>query len=676
MIVKQQQAAFCNPFWHKGFADPFVLKVRGRYYAYATETEAHPAEQSWVFPILTSTDMVSWQEVGKAMAHLGAPHFFYWAPEVTEYNGQYFLYYAVHTEEFSGGIRVAVADRPEGPFVDSGHELTRDFVPWAIDPHVFKDHDGQWYLYMTIEYVDAESGLAGSGNAVARLSDPFTLQGPITRVTRPTQSWQLFEKQRASKGGLDWYTVEGPAVLRQRRHYYQMYSGGCYYRDNYAMSYAVADTPMGPGGLKDTSWHDWPGRQGDPRLVHGDEFMIGPGHNSVVLGPNNADHYIIYHATQPGMTGRRPCLDRLFFHGDELWTPAALHTLQPAPAMPRLRDLFTATELQSAWQPVSGQWEIAAEGAVIQSDEGVKQSVLRQQERLSTNWLLEVNLKHLGGTGCYGIQLCNDGIECTIQCVLTADKQLVYTDTATGTITAQPLPADAMLERWHQLLLSLSGSVLTIQFDGRPLMETVLAWPAHCFALMTEGSAAAFSAVSLTDHFRDEFLNAGYTPSMLGWTAEESSSALADWQIRDDALHQNSTAAGTHIVYKGSHYTQCEFGATMKLQQGDGNAAAGLGLVIQAPDRESIIIWLQQEQSSAILKVEGIPASTQLQLPNINLHDWHTMRLEYQSDQLRIFLDGPEIAVFPISMAAPRIGLATRNATGSFISVWQTSREP
>ncbi|GHO88113.1 family 43 glycosylhydrolase [Dictyobacter formicarum] len=674
MIVEQQQAAFCNPFWHKGFADPFVLKVRGRYYAYATETEAHPAEQSWVFPILTSTDMVSWQEVGKAMAHLGSPHFFYWAPEVTEYNGQFFLYYAVHTEEFSGGIRVAVADRPEGPFIDSGYELTRDFVSWAIDPHVFKDHDGQRYLYMTIEYVDAESGLVGSGNAVARLIDPFTLQGPITRVTRPTQSWQLFEKQRASKGGLDWYTVEGPAVLHHRRYYYQMYSGGCYYRDNYAMSYAIADTPMGPGGLQDTSWHDWPGRQGDPRLVHGDQFMIGPGHNSVVLGPNNADHYIAYHATQPGMTERRPCLDRLFFHGDELWTPAALHTLQPAPAMPRLRDLFTSAELQPAWQPLGGQWEIAAEGAVVQSDENVKHAVLRQQERLSTNWLLEVNLKHLGGSSTYGVLLHNADADSSIQCAITADRQLVCTDTATGSSQTQPLPADTILERWHQLLLSLSGSVLTIQFDGRPVMETVLARPVHSFALMTERSAAAFSAISLTDHFRDEFLDAGHTPAMLGWTPARPSSDLADWQIRDNALHQDSLVADTHILYKGQAYNQFDFGATMKLQQVEENSGAALGLAMQAQDSEPIITWFQQEQSGASLKVEGIPAATRQMLPNFNLHDWHTLRLEYRADQLHICLDGPEIAVLPISVAAYRIGLATRNAAGSFISVWQTSR--
>src|SRR5947209_1693823 len=47
-------ATFCNPFWAENFPDPFVLKVRGRYYAYATEYEKLPplAPDEKVFPIL------------------------------------------------------------------------------------------------------------------------------------------------------------------------------------------------------------------------------------------------------------------------------------------------------------------------------------------------------------------------------------------------------------------------------------------------------------------------------------------------------------------------------------------------------------------------------------------------------------------------------------------------
>ena len=34
-MAAKKPATYCNPFWTESFPDPFVLKVRGRYYAYA-----------------------------------------------------------------------------------------------------------------------------------------------------------------------------------------------------------------------------------------------------------------------------------------------------------------------------------------------------------------------------------------------------------------------------------------------------------------------------------------------------------------------------------------------------------------------------------------------------------------------------------------------------------------
>src|SRR5947209_18914075 len=99
-MTAKEPATFCNPFWPENFPDPYVLKVRGRYYAYGTGREKYPPSGSSVFPILTSTNLVQWHSVGKAIAELGGPFFGYWAQEVTVHNDQFLLYYAVHTEEF------------------------------------------------------------------------------------------------------------------------------------------------------------------------------------------------------------------------------------------------------------------------------------------------------------------------------------------------------------------------------------------------------------------------------------------------------------------------------------------------------------------------------------------------------------------------------------------------
>src|SRR5947209_2830603 len=97
-VIAKKPATFCNPFWPENFPDPFVLKVRGRYYAYGSEYGMlpPPASNSKVFPVLASTDLVHWSSVGKAMPALGDPYFGYWAPEVIVHNSQFLLYYAVH----------------------------------------------------------------------------------------------------------------------------------------------------------------------------------------------------------------------------------------------------------------------------------------------------------------------------------------------------------------------------------------------------------------------------------------------------------------------------------------------------------------------------------------------------------------------------------------------------
>ena len=56
----------------------------------------------------------------------------------------------IQSDQEEGGIGVAVSDRPEGPFADAiGKPLIDRFHNGAqpIDPFVFRDDDGQHYLY-------------------------------------------------------------------------------------------------------------------------------------------------------------------------------------------------------------------------------------------------------------------------------------------------------------------------------------------------------------------------------------------------------------------------------------------------------------------------------------------------------------------------------------------------
>src|SRR3954470_11078041 len=112
------------PVYHGYFADPFVLAVDGGYVAYGHGSKP----DGRVFEALRSPDLRSWTSAGGALEPLAdAPWATdYWAPEVAHADGTYFMYYSAGTGDKGHRIRVATADRPEGPFRDVGTVLTPD----------------------------------------------------------------------------------------------------------------------------------------------------------------------------------------------------------------------------------------------------------------------------------------------------------------------------------------------------------------------------------------------------------------------------------------------------------------------------------------------------------------------------------------------------------------------
>jgi beta-xylosidase len=308
---------YTNPVYPGYFADPFVWEHGGRYYAVGTGgVEAHGEVDETgagrVFPLLTSDDLVQWQFVHRALVRpdpsLGDD---FWAPEAACEGGKFYLYYSVGHGDKSHQLRVAVSETPAGPYRDTGTPLTDLRVtPFAIDPHPFRDDDGQWYLFYARDFLDTENGArVGTGIAVDRLLGMTRLAGEERTVLRPRFDWQRFLKDRLMYGRIyDWHTVEGACVRKHEGRYYCMYSGGRWETESYGVDYGVADHVLGP-------YSDAGGEAG-PRVLRSVPGRVrGPGHNSVVRGPDGETEYIVYHAWDAAGQMRQMWLDRL------LWTP-------------------------------------------------------------------------------------------------------------------------------------------------------------------------------------------------------------------------------------------------------------------------------------------------------------------------------------------------------------------
>lgn len=67
-----------------------------------------------------------------------------WAPDAAERDGKYFLYFPVKDARDVFRIGVAVGDDPAGPFKA---EATPIEGTYSMDPAVFKDRDGKYYMY-------------------------------------------------------------------------------------------------------------------------------------------------------------------------------------------------------------------------------------------------------------------------------------------------------------------------------------------------------------------------------------------------------------------------------------------------------------------------------------------------------------------------------------------------
>lgn len=301
--------SYTNPVWDGYLADPHVIFTNGYYYAYGTGR----TDDGKQFPVLRSGDFASWQFVAGALQPLKTPALKdYWAPEVAERDGKYYLYYAGDMK-----MRVAVSDRPEGPFVDAGKLLFPE-LEFSIDGHPFFDPvSHKWYLFFAKDFFDQRPGTA---LAVVELADDMiSTKGKTHTVIRAFSDWQIYQRNRHwyDRDWQAWHTIEGAAVVYRDGRYYCFYSGGNWQTPRYGVGCGVSDTITGPyvdPWSKDSAsvLSTIPGK------------LIGPGHNSVILGPDNETYFMVYHSWNQQRTARQMCIDPIVWtqNGPKCYKPS------------------------------------------------------------------------------------------------------------------------------------------------------------------------------------------------------------------------------------------------------------------------------------------------------------------------------------------------------------------
>lgn len=211
-------------------ADPSPHVFDGRLYLYATDDASNSGKywDSTSWRLYSSDDMKRWQDDG-AFLNVGIfkwarPDAKAWAPDVAARNGKYYFYAPVGGDK----IGVAVADRPQGPYVDARTDALIDKARDAnagdepIDPAVFIDDDGQAYMFF--------------GTRVPKIvklnKDMTSTDGPILNV----EIGGLPARDPRKKYG------EAPFLHKRNGLYYFSFSTGWPGQ----ILYATARSPTGP----------------------------------------------------------------------------------------------------------------------------------------------------------------------------------------------------------------------------------------------------------------------------------------------------------------------------------------------------------------------------------------------------------------------------------------------
>jgi beta-xylosidase len=276
-----------NPVFAGWYADPEGTVFGKRFWVYPTYSA--PYNEQVFLDAFSSPDLVNWTKHSRILDTNSVTWAWraMWAPAIVQNGGKYFLFFAandIQNDAQAGGIGVAVADQPEGPFKDYlGKPLIDKFYNGAqpIDQFVFRDQDGQFYMYY--------GGWRHCN--VARLKQDFTGFEPFADGAQ--------FKEITPKG-----YVEGPFMFVRNGKYYFMWSEGGWTGPNYSVAYAIADSPLGPfqriGKIL----------QQDPTVA------TGAGHHSVIRLPGKDDYYIVYHRRPLGERDgnhRVTCIDRMEF---------------------------------------------------------------------------------------------------------------------------------------------------------------------------------------------------------------------------------------------------------------------------------------------------------------------------------------------------------------------------
>ncbi|SDW70577.1 Glycosyl hydrolases family 43 [Lutibacter oricola] len=180
-----------------------------------------------------------------------------WAPDAHEKNGTYYLFFPAKAYDGIFKIGVATSSSPTGPFKAQPEAIKGSF---SIDPAVFKDDDGSYYMYFgglwggqlqrwrtgkfNAEQPDSPTAFLPKDNEPALLPIAAKMSDDLLEFDETPRKLEIVDEEGnlLLAGDNDRRFFEAAWMHKYNGKYYFSYSTG----DTHFICYAIGDNPYGP----------------------------------------------------------------------------------------------------------------------------------------------------------------------------------------------------------------------------------------------------------------------------------------------------------------------------------------------------------------------------------------------------------------------------------------------
>lgn len=180
-----------------------------------------------------------------------------WAPDANEKDGKYYLFFPAKAHDDIFRIGVAISDSPTGPFKAEPEAIKGSF---SIDPAVFKDDDGSYYMYFgglwggqlqrwrTGEFnanqPDSPTAFIPQDNEPALLPYVAKMSEDLLQFSEKPKEITIIDENGnlLLAGDIERRFFEAAWLHKHNGKYYFSYSTG----DSHFICYAIGDNPYGP----------------------------------------------------------------------------------------------------------------------------------------------------------------------------------------------------------------------------------------------------------------------------------------------------------------------------------------------------------------------------------------------------------------------------------------------